>query len=194
MIKYIRNTILTAILLLSCFSTAHAQECMLGEVKWFGGNFAPRGWALAEGQLLPISQNSALFSILGTTYGGDGETTFALPDLRGRSAMGTGSGPGLTTRRVGEKSGSETTTLSVANIPSHSHNLIVEKGNSVSADPDGKLIAKSGGFRPESTVQNHGTLHSNTISPTGGDQSFSNMQPYLVMNPIICLTGIFPSD
>ncbi|MCP3973971.1 MAG: phage tail protein [bacterium] len=95
----------------------------LGEISWFAGNFAPRGWALCNGQLLQISQNPALFSVLGTTYGGDGRTTFALPDMRGRSPIHMGTGPGLSNRRLGERGGSETTTISVANLPAHTHTI-----------------------------------------------------------------------
>jgi microcystin-dependent protein len=169
------------------------QDCFLGETKWFAGNFAPRGWAFAHGQSLPISQNTALFSILGTTYGGDGRTTFHLPDLRGRILIGSGRGPGLSDRRIGRKEGVETHTLTVNQLPNHTHNFTVEKGNSVSSDPDGKLLSKSGKFRPESTVKNHGTLHPHSVGHSGGNQPFRHMQPTLAINPIICLFGTYPS-
>ncbi|MEM8909888.1 MAG: tail fiber protein, partial [Bacteroidota bacterium] len=101
------------------------MEPFIGQIMMFGGNFAPRGWALCNGQLMPISQNQALFSLLGTTYGGDGRTTFALPDLRGRAAMHAGHGPGLTDRRLGQRSGTETNTMNTLQMPSHSHIAVV---------------------------------------------------------------------
>ena len=124
------NTIkkVIALFIISFFmanTNANAQEAMLGEVKIFAGNFAPRGWAFCAGQLLPISQNQALFSILGTTYGGDGRTTFALPDLRGRVAISSGRGPGLSERRLGARGGSETNVLNQQQLPSHTHAAIV---------------------------------------------------------------------
>ena len=134
-------------------------EPFIGEVSMFGGNFAPRGWALCDGQLLSVSQYTALFSILGTTYGGDGRTTFALPDLRGRMPIGPGSGPGLTPRSLGQKSGAETATVSVAQMASHHHTLPQPVG---------------------------GTLNN------GGNQGHANMQPFLGLNPIIAMQGLFP--
>jgi microcystin-dependent protein len=114
-------TILVLLLCLSFSNTANAQEPFIGEIKMFGGNFAPRGFAFCDGQLLSISQNTALFAILGTTYGGDGRTTFGLPDLRGRVPVHAGTGPGLSSYRIGQKGGTETTTITVANLPAHSH-------------------------------------------------------------------------
>jgi microcystin-dependent protein len=172
------------------------MEGMIGEIRMFGGNFAPRTWALCEGQLLPINSNQALFSILGTTYGGDGRTTFGLPDLRGRFALGEGQGPGLTDRRLGQKFGSETNTLTVANLPSHNHSSTsIQIG--VSSEPgesdspvDSYMGETSEDLYVESQDANAGA---GTSGATGGGQSTNNIQPYLAVNYIICLQGVFPS-
>ncbi len=156
----------------------------------FGGNFAPRNWALCDGQLLPISQNQALFSILGTTYGGDGRTTFALPDLRSRVAVHEGQGPGLSNRSLGQKNGTETSTMSVNQMPSHNHNIKAkEEGNT--DDPNGSFIAGSGQltFGSSSDVN----LNQGTVENKGGNQAQNNMKPYTVVNYIIALVGVFPS-
>lgn len=167
-------------------------EPLLGTVAIFAGTFAPRGWAFCDGQLIAISQNAALFSLLGTTYGGDGRTTMGLPDLRGRAPIHAGSGPGLTPRSLGERSGTETTTLTVNDLPSHTHTL---RGSSVagtSSTPDGNVPA----------VNRDGILHygasadsdmGSVLTSTGGSQPHNNMQPYLTMNYIIALQGVFPS-
>ena len=180
---------------LSWSGSASAQECFIGELRHFGGNFAPRSWALAQGQLLAISQNPALFSILGTTYGGDGRTTFGLPDLRGRVIVGAGSGPGLTTRRIGQKSGSERETLTVSQMPSHNHsvapNAVSGQGNADT--PTGRVPARVPRQALYSSAAPDVTMAATTSSNTGGSQAHNNMQPFLVMNPIICLVGIFPS-
>lgn len=173
-------------------------EPFLGQIVMFGGNFAPRGWALCDGQLLPIASNAALFSILGTTYGGDGRTTFGLPDLRGRSPMHAGNGPGLTPRQLGSKSGSETTTLLLNNLPSHNHTGQVQlkaSGNPADTDnPTGSNlgIANAYSTQPASVdmAADAGTV---TVSNTGGGQPFNNVHPYQAVNFIIALQGIFPS-
>ncbi len=164
------------------------MEPFIGEIKMFGGNFAPRGWALCDGQLLPISQYSALFSILGTTYGGDGRTTFGLPDLRGRVAMHAGNGPGLSPRNLGRKAGSETVTLTTNQMPSHHHGLVSGNANN-EAQAAGHLIGKEG--RYANSVGS--TMHQASIQNAGGGQSHENMQPYLVVNYIIALQGVYPS-
>ena len=170
------------------------MEEMIGVIKMFGGNFAPRGWALCDGQLLPISQNAALFSILGTTYGGDGRTTFALPDLRGRAPMHQGSGPGLTGRSLGEKGGSETNTLNANQMPSHGHSIPMPAPIAQGATGADKIsTASDAGFVKASLKQTQTqtfTLHADN---TGGSQPVNNMQPFLCVNYIICLQGIFPS-
>ncbi len=162
----------------------------IAQITMFGSNFPPRVWANCDGQLLPISQNTALFSLIGTIYGGDGRTTFGLPDLRGRVALHTGSGPGLLNRPQGEKSGSENTILSIANLPPHGHLInAMEEGNT--DDPSGAFIAGDGtnAFGTSPNV----TMAANAISNTGGGQAFNNMQPYGVIRFIIALQGVFPS-
>lgn len=162
----------------------------LGQITMFGGNFAPRFWADCNGQLLAIASNAALFSILGTTYGGDGRTTFGLPDLRGRLPMHTGTGPGLTPRTLGQRAGSETTTLSVLNLPSHGH-AISAKAEGNTDDPTNAFVAGDGtnSFGTTSDL----TMNGNSVSPTGGNQPFNNMPPFSVIRFIIALQGVFPS-
>jgi microcystin-dependent protein len=174
------------------------SDPFIGQIVIFGGNFAPRGWALCDGQLLPITSNSALFSILGTTYGGDGRTTFGLPDLRGRYAMHPGTGSGLTSRQLGEKGGAETTTLNSSQIPSHSHTALVN-GYSSEGDstiPDNNTWAKSGQGDPDYYTGEDNTIMSEDavqIGNAGGGQSHNNMPPFQAVNYIIALTGVFPS-
>jgi microcystin-dependent protein len=166
------------------------MEPFLAEIIMFGGNFAPRGWALCDGQLLPINQNQALFSLLGTTYGGDGRTTFGLPDLRGRLAMHPGNGPGLSPRRLGEKGGTEQNTLTTPQLPAHNHTLAA-KEEANAADPDGTFIAGSG-FNAFGTAADK-TMNTTAIGNTGGGQAVNNIQPFECVNFIIALQGIFPS-
>jgi microcystin-dependent protein len=169
------------------------SDPFLGQVIMFGGNFAPRGWAFCEGQLLSIAQNSALFSILGTTYGGDGRTTFALPDLRGRVPMGSGNGPGLTPRKLGTKTGSETNTLTVGQMPAHSHAVAAQVNNDSAAttDPANHFLAPAESYATAGTAG--ANLGGVTCGNTGGNQPVNNIQPVLVINYIIALVGIFPS-
>jgi len=160
----------------------------------FAGNFAPSGWALCDGQLLAISQNDALFSLLGTIYGGDGRTTFGLPDLRGRLPMHTGSGPGLTPRNLGQKFGSETTLLSVANIPSHSHQALVSTAVGSENDPGDAFLASSPGVRVFRPAPAGVPFDADAISTApGGVSAQSNVMPFLCVNFIIALFGIYPS-
>ena len=166
------------------------MDPFIAEIIMFGGNFAPRGWAFCDGQLLPISSNSALFSILGTTYGGDGRTTFALPDLRGRVSMHPGNGPGLSSRRLGEKGGSEHNTLTVNQLPSHNHALAA-KEEANAADPNGSFIAGTGSNAFGTTADK--TMNAAAIGNTGGGQSVNNIQPFECVNYIIALVGVFPS-
>lgn len=192
-----KRKLLCAFFALALFTSVKSysqQDGFIGEVKLFAGNFAPRGWALCEGQLLAINSNTALFSIIGTMYGGDGRTTFALPDLRGRVAVGPGSGPGLSSYRIGEKKGSETTTLTTNHLPSHSHsaNGVSTIGNS--NEPAGKLPAQTGLFDNEySDAPADVQLNSTMIGNTGGSQPVDIRQPSLSINYIICLQGVFPS-
>jgi len=178
-----------------------AYEPFLGEIMWFGYNFCPRGWAPADGALLAIGSNQALFSLLGTQFGGDGRTTFGLPDLRGRAAIGAGRGPGMQEMSVGQRGGSETVTLTQSNLPSHTHSLPApvatdEAGNT--ADPAGSYMANgqraaiyrkaaetSGVIAMAQTSQNTGSV--------GGGQAVSVRDPYLAMTACIAVVGVFPS-
>lgn len=173
------------------------MDPILGMIQIFGFSFAPRGWAFCDGSLLPIAQNTALFSLLGTTYGGNGQTTFALPDLRGRVPLGMGNGPGLTPHPQGEMAGTENVTLLVNQIPQHNHAMM----GSGDAQSVGGVAGNSLGSAPRGS--GNGTVYApgatNQVamgSPTGftgGNQPHSNMQPYLAMNYCIALEGIFPS-
>jgi len=169
------------------------SEPFLGEILMFGGNFAPRSWALCDGQLLPISQNSALFSILGTIYGGDGRTTFALPDMRGRVSIHPGSGPGLSTYRLGEKGGVENVTLTTAQIPSHTHTLRGENRAGNSTDPTNNMLANGSPIYRPQAVADDVNMNAAAVANTGGSQSHTNIQPFLCVNYLIALQGIFPS-
>ena len=175
------------------------MEPFLGTVQIFAFNFAPRGWALCDGQLLPISQYTAVFSLLGTTYGGDGRTSFGLPDLRGRSAVHVGSGPGLSQIRWGEKSGQETATLSVNNMPAHSHAASLNLGAGPGLEGSGDnayLAGSSAGETIFTTVAPSGAQlasESLSVGSSGGGQSFNLRNPYLGMYHSIALIGLFPS-
>ena len=186
------------------------MEPFIGQIMMFGGNFAPRGWMTCEGQILPISQYTALFSLLGTTYGGDGRTTFALPDLRGRAPIGMDQGPGLSLRRLGEKGGAENTTLNVTNIPSHNHSIAPTpvkassqnateqvpgtNGATTLASPiaSGRPAAIYNAQSPDISL-NTSSGSAQSTGNTGGNIPFNNMQPYIAMNYIIAIVGIFPS-
>ncbi len=170
------------------------SEPFIGEVRIFAGNFAPRSWAFCDGQLLPIAQNTALFSLLGTTYGGDGQATFALPDLQGRAAMHPGRGPGLTNRRLGERGGSESVSLNEGNLPSHNHNL--QSGDAIAntAEPNNAMFADLPDDTPVYTASNPDSqMQSSTLGSVGGGVAHDNMQPYAVLNFIIALQGLYPS-
>ena len=174
----------------------------LAIVKIFAGTFAPRGWAFCMGQLLPISQNTALFSLIGTTYGGDGRTTFGLPDLRGRIPVGTGQGPGLPNVTVGEIAGTPNVTLTLANLPAHNHTvtgtvqLPVNDAPANTDSPVSSYLAQPGANTYTATPGSDfaGNLKVNlTTAPAGNNAPVSIASPYLGMNYIICLQGIFPS-
>ncbi|MBK9257727.1 MAG: phage tail protein [Saprospiraceae bacterium] len=173
------------------------MEPFIGQIAAFGFNFAPKGWAMCNGQLLAIAQNSALFSLIGTYYGGDGISTFALPDLRGRVAINQGQGPGLSPYSLGQRAGSESVTLNTSQIPAHNH-IATLRGNGEDAnsgDANNKTLgAASANIYNSNPPENGATLNVNSlqVAPTGGNQPHSNMQPYLVINYCIALQGIFP--
>lgn len=188
------------------------MEGYIGEIRVFAGNFAPRAWAFCEGQLLSIAQNTALFSILGTTYGGDGRTSFALPDLRGRTAINPGTGPGLSTRKLGQRSGLEESSINILQMAAHSHfanhNLTGSTNLSASSDIGNDTLPENNYFAepdPSNNLYRSGTPDAHlgpspvtiggsvTLNNTGNGQPFNNMQPFLGVYFIICMQGIFPS-
>lgn len=186
--------------------TAQASDMFIGQLMYTGANFCPRGWATAQGQILSIAQNTALFSLLGTTYGGNGQTTFALPDLRGRLAIDDGQGPGLSPYTLGQVGGTETVTLTTNEMPSHTHTFTVTTpikipvssqapntnspaGGSLATYPVGtNRYVKPAGNTPGMEID-----ESVTLGIAGGSQPHENIKPYLTLNPCIALEGIFPS-
>ena len=166
----------------------------VAEIRIFAGNFAPRGWAFCNGQIMPINQNTALFSLLGTNYGGDGRNTFALPNLQGRAPMHPGQGPGLDWYNLGEMTGSETVTLLTSEMPAHNHAVNVNTRPGDLADPTDHVLARSGGPNVYQTnaSQNQTPMAGNTLAAVGGSQPHNNMQPYLSLNFIIALQGVYP--
>jgi microcystin-dependent protein len=164
----------------------------VAEIRIFGFNFAPKGWAFCDGQLLPLSQNTALFSLLGTTYGGNGKSNFALPDLQGRAAMQPGQGPGLSLHDLGETGGSETVSLLESEIPAHSHAVTASLAEALERIPTNQLFATGTGIGAYAAPAGLTQLNFNAITPTGGDQPHNNMQPYLTLNFCIALQGVFP--
>jgi microcystin-dependent protein len=175
------------------------SEPFVGEIRMFAGNFAPRGWAFCDGQLLAVSQNDALFSLFGTIYGGDGSTTFALPDLRGRVPVHAGQGPGLSDRRIGAKAGAEQVTLTQNQIPSHAHGLFASTQSASSTSPAGQLPAALAGDTDTYGQAGGGTItfnadfSPNAVAATGGNQPHTNLMPFLCVNFIVALFGIYPS-
>lgn len=199
------------------------MEAYLGMISAFGFNFAPQGWAQCAGQVLSISQNSALFALLGTTYGGNGQTTFQLPDLRGRAPVGQGQGPGLANYTIGQASGTENTTLLITNLPAHTHTATASSTSqstsastlsglaspATAAAPNGHVLANSGvdhfiygapggtlhalDASSIATTTNTTTNTTVAVQPAGGSQPFSILSPYLCINYCICTSGIFPS-
>jgi microcystin-dependent protein len=164
----------------------------IGEIRMFGGNFAPIGWAFCNGQLLPISENEALFNLIGTTYGGDGQETFALPDLRGRVPVHQGTGPGLSSRIIGEIAGNEQVTLTTNQMPIHTHPFLADNSAANSANANGHTFGVAQGDVYSSSVTPI-TMAAQGISAMGGSQPHDNTQPYLCISFIISLYGIFPS-
>jgi microcystin-dependent protein len=161
----------------------------LGEIRLVAFDFAPQGWALCEGQLLPINQNQALFSLLGTYYGGDGKATFALPDMRGRVPLGCGQSSTGSLYAIGSSGGEESVQLAVGQLPSHAHPVRANSGPSTTKEPAGAFPAKGGAY---ATAQN-AKMNTVMLGKTGGGQAHENRQPYLTLNYIIAVTGIFPA-
>ena len=170
------------------------SEPFVGEIRMFAGNFAPRGWAFCDGQLLAVSQNDALFSLFGTIYGGDGRTTFGLPDMRGRIPIHAGHGPGLSERRLGAKFGAETETLTVNQMPSHSHGpMQASTAAGVSNSVAGNVAANSPSVDLWIEDTPIAKLSSQAVQSVGGSRSHTNLMPFLCVSFIISLFGIFPS-
>jgi microcystin-dependent protein len=172
----------------------------VAEIRIFGFNFAPTGWAMCNGQILPISQNTALFALLGTHYGGDGKTTFALPDLEGSAAMHHGQGLGLSQRFLGEIGGTQAVTLIDADMPVHTHSFNAVNGNAAVPDPQGAALAKgrytngtqNGAVAFYQTAAPNVIMSPSAVAPAGSSQPHNNMQPYLALNFCIALQGVFP--
>lgn len=166
----------------------------VGEIRMFGGNFAPAGWMFCHGQTLPISENETLFQLIGTTYGGDGQETFNLPDLRGRSPVHRGQGPGLSQNyQIGETFGTESVTINVNQLPSHNHALLASTALGGTANPENQVLAQPSDIRMYLRDAPGAPLPANMLTPVGGSQPHENRAPVLVISFIISLFGIFPS-
>jgi microcystin-dependent protein len=170
------------------------MDPFVAEIRIFPFNFAPKGWAFCDGQLLPLSQNTALFSLLGTTYGGDGKSNFALPNMQGNAPMHPGQGPGLSLHDLGETGGSETVSLLESEIPSHTHSLMCLAVPNDSSSPAGAVFGRAIGATPFLPPAGAPlvTMSDNALAPAGGDQPHNNMQPYLTLNFCIALQGVYP--
>lgn len=176
-------------------TAAQAQQPYLGEVICGGWSFCPNGWGECNGQLLSISENDALFNLIGTTYGGDGQSTFALPDIRGRTVVGQGTGLGLTNRTLGDKGGVEEVTLSMQQIPAHTHPMTAFTGGDKSASPTGKYVGAAPGSAPVfSSSAPTATLSPSAVGVAGQSQPHNNLQPYLAVKCCIALFGAYPSQ
>lgn len=203
-------SLVASVLVSACFlptGVAAQQSCFIGEIRYFAGNFAPRSWALAHGQILQISNNTALFSILGVTYGGDGRTTFQLPDLRGRTAVSVGTGPGLPIVAQGQKLGVETMVLNDVAVHNHgattSTTMRASSQDGSSSAPAGNILASPGsndriyrsGTAADTLLDPASTASTTTVTTEGNSSpsAFAIVQPSLVLNPIICLFGTYPS-
>lgn len=169
------------------------SEPFIGEIRMFAGNFAPYGWAFCDGQLIAVAQNDALYSLLGTVYGGDGRTTFGLPDMRGRIPLHQGAGPGLSARRLGSKGGAEKETLTTNQLPSHAHDFNANTSVADAAPPADKVVAKGAGVSFYKASGPNMSLASSIISHAGGSSPHTNLMPTLCVHFIIALYGIYPS-
>ena len=166
----------------------------VGEIRMFAGNFAPVGWMFCDGQSLPISENETLFQRIGTTYGGDGESTFNLPNLQSRIPIHMGTGPSGVTYQLAEMAGTEQETLTVQQIPSHTHQLLATTNTSTSPNPAGNVMGKSTQIDAFINAQAGDAMNPQAITPAGGSQPHENCQPFLCVNFIISLFGLFPSQ
>jgi len=167
----------------------------IGEIRMFGGNFAPAGWAFCDGQLQPISQNDTLFNLIGTTYGGDGQETFALPDIQGRVPVHMGTNPGTgTTYQIGEKAGVESVTITTNSLPQHNHAFLASQDGAQQNAPTSNVLASSTNIKNWSPFPGTGNMNANALQSVGGSQPHENMMPYLVISFIISLFGIFPTQ
>lgn len=200
MLKFSRNSLAIASVSLlagmqSVPAVAQASDPFIGQIMCAGYNFAPRGWALMNGQLLSIAQNTALFALLGTQFGGDGRTTFGLPDMRGRALIGVGQGPGLSDHQVGEMGGTENSTLAPSNLPPHAHTVapLGSSNDATSISPTGKVAASKARTTLYADPVNLVTMAPAQTSVVGNGLPFNNMQPYLAVNCFIALQGVFPS-
>jgi microcystin-dependent protein len=173
-------------------AATQVEDPYLGEIRMFAGNFAPSGWALCNGQILAIAQYDLLYNLLGTTYGGDGVTTFALPDLRSRVPVHWGQAPGLSNYTLGEVAGNETVTLTVTQLPVHTHAAGASTALGSSADPAGLVPARNAAGVPQYGTTANAALASGALLATGGGQSHTNLQPFLGIHFIICLVGVYP--
>lgn len=168
------------------------MDPFVAEIRIFPFTFAPKGWAFCDGQILPLSQNTALFSLLGTTYGGDGKSNFALPNMQGNAPMHPGQGPGLSLHDLGETGGSETVSLLESEIPSHSHGMVVSSQLGLENQPTGQLFAMGDGINLYGPANALTSMADSALAPAGGDQPHNNMQPYLTLNFCIALQGVYP--
>ena len=165
----------------------------IGEIRMFGGSFAPVGWAMCQGQLMPVSQNETLFNLIGTTYGGDGQKTFGIPDLRGRAPMHAGQGPGITQNyQLGEMAGAETVTVTVNQIPIHNHAMLASGDSATAITGANGIVANAVQLTMYFAAPADSGLNSQAVQPVGGSQPHENMQPYLVVTFILSLFGVFP--
>jgi len=171
-------------------------EPYVGEIRMFGGTFAPAGWAFCNGALMPISENETLFNLIGTTYGGDGQETFALPDLQGRVPVHAGQGPGISQNyQIGEKGGVESVTLTVQQITAHTHAMLASNANGQQPQPTNMYLAQTNpGFPYVALSQPFKSLNANSVGLSGGSQPHENMSPYVAINFIISLFGVFPTQ
>lgn len=168
------------------------MDPFVAEIRIFPFNFAPKGWAFCDGQILPLSQNTALFSLLGTTYGGDGKSNFALPNMQGNAPMHPGQGPGLSLHDLGESGGSATVSLLESEVPSHSHAWTVSAADATGGSPGAQLFGGGVGIGMYATPGAVTAMSGNAIAPAGGDQPHNNMQPYLTLSFCIALQGVYP--